>query len=70
MIGGRGFQYDDIITFFKKAIYILIREMTNVDTNHITKVVNVMKRKYKKLLNEYSKSGVIEYNPSGSKFFR
>ncbi len=64
------YKREEIENFNKKALYILIREMTNVDTNHITKVVNVMKRKYKKLLNEYSKSGVIEYNPSGSKFFR
>ena len=64
------YKREEIENFNKKALYILIREMTNVDTNHITKVVNVMKRRYKKLLNEYSKSGVIEYNPSGSKFFK
>ena len=60
----------EIENFNKKALYILIREMTNVDTNHITKVVNVMKKRYKSLLNEYSKVGDINYYPTGSKFFR
>ncbi len=62
---------EEIENFNKKALYILIREMTNVDTNHITKVVNVMRTKYKILLNEYSKKGIIDYYPTGSnKFFK
>ena len=43
--------------FNKKAIYVLIREMTDVDTSHITKVVNVFKKRYKKVLNDYSITG-------------
>ena len=61
-------QRDDIENFNKKAIYILIREMTDVETAHITSVVNVLKRHYKKLLNTYHKQGSIIHNHSGSFF--
>jgi len=61
-------QRDDIENFNKKAIYILIREMTDVETAHITSVVNVLKKHYKKLLNQYHKTGTIVYNFSGSFF--
>ena len=44
---------DEIENFNKKALYILIREMTNVDTIHITSVVNTFKKHYKKLVNDY-----------------
>ena len=52
-------QIDEIENFNKKALYILIREMTNVETAHITSVVNVLKKHYKKLVNRYHKSGTI-----------
>ena len=61
-------QRDDIENFNKKAIYILIREMTDVETAHITSVVNTLKKHYKKLLNTYHKSGSIIINRSGSFF--
>ena len=61
-------QRDDIENFNKKALYILIREMTDVETTHITSVVNVLKKHYKKLLNEYHKSGTIIHDSSGSFF--
>ena len=61
-------QREDIENFNKKAIYILIREMTDVETAHITSVVNVFKKHYKKLLNIYHKQGSITYNHSGSFF--
>ena len=61
-------QRDDIENFNKKAIYILIREMTDVETAHITSVVNVLKKHYKKLLNQYHKTGTIIHNFSGSFF--
>ena len=32
---------DDIENFNKKSLYILIREMTNVNTSHITSVEHV-----------------------------
>ena len=62
-------QRDEIENFNKKAIYILIREMTNVETAHITSVVNVLKKHYKKLMNRYHTTGTIILNKSGSSFF-
>jgi len=61
-------QRDGIENFNKKAIYILIREMTNVETAHITAVVNVLKKHYKKLINKYHKDGTIIVDSSGSFF--
>ena len=61
-------QRDDIENFNKKAIYILIREMTDVETAHITSVVNVLKKHYKKLQNIYHKQGSIIHSHSGSFF--
>jgi len=62
-------QRDEIENFNKKAIYILIREMTDVETAHITSVVNVLKKHYKKLINKYHTTGTIMIDISGSKFF-
>ena len=61
-------QRGDIENFNKKAIYILIREMTDVETAHITSVVNILKKHYKKLQNLYYKHGSIIYSHSGSFF--
>ena len=44
---------EEIENFNKKALYILIREMTNVNTSHITSVVNVFKKHYPKIIDEY-----------------
>ena len=35
---------DNIENFNKKALYILIREMTGSNTQHITRIINVMKK--------------------------
>jgi len=61
-------QRENIENFNKKALYILIREMTNVETAHITTVVNVLKKHYKKILNKYYKQGTIIVDTSGSFF--
>jgi len=61
-------QREDIENFNKKAIYILIREMTDVETTHITSVVNVLKKHYKKLLDKYYTNGSILFNSSSSFF--
>jgi len=47
----------EIENFNKKALYILIREMTNVDTSKITSVTNVMKKHYKNILNDFAENG-------------
>ena len=62
-------QRDDIENFNKKALYILIREMTDVETAHITSVVNTLKKHYKKLVNKYHKTGTITIDSSGSFFY-
>jgi hypothetical protein len=61
-------QRDEIENFNKKAIYILIREMTDVETAHITSVVNVLKKHYRKLINKFYKHGTISLDSSGSFF--
>lgn len=40
--------------FNKKALYILIREMTGVETLNITKVVNVLKEEFYNIYHHYS----------------
>lgn len=50
---------ENIENFNKKALYILIRERTGLKTQNITKVVNIMKRDYKKMYSVYCKSGKI-----------
>ena len=56
---------EHIENFNKKHLYLLIREMTDVKTHYITKVVNVMKSHQKKILNEYLEHGefTTEENP-------
>ena len=61
-------KIDDIENFNKKSLYILIREMTDVETSHITSVVNTLKKHYKKITNEYYTKGTININKSGSFF--
>jgi len=58
---------NDIEEFNKKSIYILIREMTDVKTADITKVVNIFKQYYKKLFKEFSENGYIDMKDN--KFF-
>ena len=54
--------------FNKKALYVLIREMTGSNTQHITRVVNVMKRYYKRLFKEFQSTGSIDTSNTGSIF--
>ena len=64
-------QREDIESFNKKSLYILIREMTNVETSHITKVTNVLKKHYKSALREFTKHGTITpiSGSNANKFF-
>lgn len=48
--------------FNKKALYIYIREMTNANTQFITKVVKSLKEKYVKMFNDYDRLGYIPRN--------
>ena len=49
----------NIENFNKKALYIIIREMTDVKTLYITRVINTLKKSYLELYPEYEKSGQI-----------
>jgi hypothetical protein len=53
---------NDLYSYNKKALYILIRERTGVHTQYITKVVGVMKNIYAELFVEYNKLGYIPKN--------
>ena len=54
--------------FNKKALYILVREMTGSNTQHITRIVNQMKQQYLLLNTEYQKDGTIDTSNTGSIF--
>ena len=56
----------NIDNFNKKALYIMIREMTNSNTQHITRVVNVMKKHHFNLQRNYLTTGSIETKWTGS----
>tara|TARA_R110000803_G_scaffold210564_1_gene282646 strand:- start:634 stop:1422 length:789 start_codon:yes stop_codon:yes gene_type:complete len=57
---------EDIENFNKKALYILIREMTGSNTQHITRIINVMKKYNKRLLFEFDKDGTVDVSYTGS----
>ena len=57
-----------IENFNKKALYIMIREMTNSNTQHITRVINQMKNYYYNMVEEFSSSGNIDTSNTGSIF--
>lgn len=50
---------NDLYSYNKKALYILIRERTGVHTQYITKVVGKLKLIYAELLIEYNKDGYL-----------
>ena len=62
-------QRDEIENFNKKSLYILIREMANVETAHITKVANVMKKYYANILTQFEKKGYIDKGKGNNFFF-
>lgn len=50
---------DSIELFNKKALYLYIREMSNASTQSVTKMVRIMKDKYKNMYEDYIVSGFI-----------
>ena len=54
--------------FNKKALFIMIREMTNSNTQHITRVINQMKNYYYNMAEEFSTTGNIDTSNTGSIF--
>jgi hypothetical protein len=57
---------ENIENFNKKALYILIREMTGSKTQHITRIVNVMKKYNSGLMTEFQNSGQLDTADTGS----
>jgi len=57
---------ENIENFNKKALYILIREMTSSNTQHITRIINVMKKYNKRLMFEFEKEGTVDVSYTGS----
>jgi len=53
----------DLDIFKKKALYIYIREMTDCETPHLTKVVKKLKDEFYLLYDNYSKVGLIITQP-------
>ncbi|MBC8422009.1 MAG: hypothetical protein H8E03_01160 [Pelagibacteraceae bacterium] len=58
----------NIENFNKKSLYIMIREMTGSNTQHITRVINIMKARYNDMLVEYNSVGRIDTRSTGSIF--
>ena len=56
----------NIENFNKKALYILIREMTGSKTQHITRIVNVMKKFNMNLMKEFTDTGQLDTANTGS----
>jgi|TARA_B100001094_G_scaffold82299_1_gene78545 hypothetical protein len=57
-------RVESIEIFNKKALYILLREISGAQTQHITKVLNVMRNHFKTLNTQWEQSGYI--SASGS----
>jgi len=58
----------NIENFNKKALYIMIREMTGSNTQHITRVINQMKNYYFSMMEEFQTDGKIDTANTGSIF--
>ena len=56
----------NIENFNKKALYILIREMTGSKTQHITRIVNIMKKYNVNLMTEFLDTGQLNTADTGS----
>ena len=57
---------ENIENFNKKALYIMIREMSGSKTQHITRIVNTMKKYHQNLYGEYLNKGMIDTQSTGS----
>lgn len=63
-------RVDSIENFNKKALYIMIREMTDCKTQQITKVINSMKRNYMDMVFQYQNKGIVKTdNIYSNRFF-
>ena len=60
---------ENIEIYNKKALYIMIREMADVKTQYITKVVNQMRKIYNYMWDEYNQKGKLPPYDQNSKYF-
>ena len=51
-------ERENIENFNKKALYVMIREMTNTRTQYITKVVNIIKKEYAETFQKYQEARI------------
>lgn len=54
---------NDLEIFKKKALYIYIREMTDCETPALTRVINVLKKRWYKKYQKYYDQGLLSNNP-------
>jgi len=54
-------RVDNIDNFNKKALYLMVREMTDYRTAHITKVINKMRPYIIKMLGEFRRNGHLSH---------
>jgi tRNA U38,U39,U40 pseudouridine synthase TruA len=54
-------RVDNIDNFNKKALYLMVREMTNHKTSHITKVINKMRPYTINMLGEFRQNGHLSH---------
>lgn len=47
---------ENIENFNKKALYIMIREMTDANTHDVTKIVTILKKKFNEMYSDYHKA--------------
>jgi len=60
---------ENIEIYNKKALYIMIREMADVKTQYITKVVNIMRKIYVDMWRDYEEHGNFPGKRQNSKHF-
>ncbi len=59
----------DLYSYNKKALYILIRDRTGVNTQYITRVIGKMKVIFVELNTEYTKKGILKLNHNIERYY-
>ena len=59
----------DLYSYNKKALYILIRDRTGVNTQYITRVIGKMKIIFVELNSEYTKNGILKLNHNIERYY-
>jgi len=63
-------KIDGIENFNKKALYVMIREITDCNTQQVTKVISTMRKHYMDMVTEYGKHGTVNTdNINSNRFF-